>query len=331
MTLHINIMTHYVCIRKVFIKRNSLYRFQSAEIYHQSERFKKLLSIFEGSTLKELNKRLLRETKTGSHSWKIPHLSNRQVALLCVGYIRTHTQKYIPHDIINLCRFFYDLQLLPAMKNAANEEYFTGDAFSVGPFKWRFKIYPNGQKDSRKGHVILFLKLLCLSPSIQQIIYYFNITVPEANVSHCGFETAFDGHLTYGWPKLTLLLKDIQCLERMTYNVDITVLRITETNGECHKYGTKASFMQSSFIAHNYGLYRWNISDAFTINKLRNANPADKYESDMFQAIGFKWYLDLYPNGVDEEDVNHSRFYLNILSLPTNIASVIVDYTLICP
>eukprot|EP01084_Bolivina_argentea_P104816 187668_1 len=115
--------------------------------------------------IQDLNRTLLQDTKTGSYSWKIPVLSPTEIMLLLHGYFRENSLKYIPIDIINVSEIYYDLRLLHSIKNAQNEEQFYGNIFNIGTFKFRIKIYPNGQKQSRKENFMYFIKLISLSPA----------------------------------------------------------------------------------------------------------------------------------------------------------------------
>eukprot|EP01083_Nonionella_stella_P176759 619334_1 len=74
--------------------------------------------------------------------------------------------------------------------------------------------------------------------------------------------------------------------------------------------------------------YTWKITDPSLVQQMKNAKNESKWTSPTFSAGGFKWYLDVYPNGIDKSWKGYVDHFLFLAFLPPKVKSIRVRYEL---
>ena len=69
-------------------------------------------------------------------------------------------------------------------------------------------------------------------------------------------------------------------------------------------------------------------NDPYTIDDIKNALHLQRFMSPMFTVQGFKWYLEFYPNGSNDNNKGLSILYLCLAILPPKILSIELKYKL---
>ena len=82
------------------------------------------------------------------------------------------------------------------------------------------------------------------------------------------------------------------------------------------------SFIQNYF--KNDGVHRWKINDPEQVNKMLNCHCGQRFISDTFEMARLKWRFEIYPNGTDQDLKGFFIIHLRLLSLPSNIQSIVL-------
>eukprot|EP01083_Nonionella_stella_P032351 88544_1 len=70
--------------------------------------------------------------------------------------------------------------------------------------------------------------------------------------------------------------------------------------------------------------YTWKITDPSLVRSMKDAKNGYKWKSPIFSIGGFRWYLDLYPNGRNKDDNGYVQSYLFLAFLPPKVQSVAI-------
>eukprot|EP01083_Nonionella_stella_P308142 1085950_1 len=74
--------------------------------------------------------------------------------------------------------------------------------------------------------------------------------------------------------------------------------------------------------------YTWKITDTSLVQQMKNAKNKAKWNSSAFSAGGFRWYLEVNPNGTRESSLGYVKVYLYLACLPPKVKSIQIGYEL---
>eukprot|EP01083_Nonionella_stella_P147601 466041_1 len=74
--------------------------------------------------------------------------------------------------------------------------------------------------------------------------------------------------------------------------------------------------------------YTWKITDPSLVQQMKNSKNESKWSSPTFAAGGFKWYLDVYPNGLDKSVKGYVDLFLYLAFVPPKVKSIPARYEL---
>eukprot|EP01083_Nonionella_stella_P179099 634743_1 len=74
--------------------------------------------------------------------------------------------------------------------------------------------------------------------------------------------------------------------------------------------------------------YTWKNKDPSLVEQMKNAKNKLNWKSPTFSAGGFRWHLDVYPNGDRESAQGYVDVYLNLACLPPKVKSIQIGYEL---
>eukprot|EP01084_Bolivina_argentea_P069394 126272_1 len=72
--------------------------------------------------------------------------------------------------------------------------------------------------------------------------------------------------------------------------------------------------------------YKWQITDASMIKQMKNAKNEDEWSSSLFSACGFRWKLDVFPNGINTDNKGYVNFFLTLAFVPPKVKSIVVSF-----
>eukprot|EP01083_Nonionella_stella_P268579 908026_1 len=74
--------------------------------------------------------------------------------------------------------------------------------------------------------------------------------------------------------------------------------------------------------------YTWKITDPSLVKQMKNAKNTSNWISPTFSAGGFRWYLEVNPNGTRESSLGYVKVYLYLACLPPKVKSIQIGYEL---
>eukprot|EP01084_Bolivina_argentea_P069397 126276_1 len=73
--------------------------------------------------------------------------------------------------------------------------------------------------------------------------------------------------------------------------------------------------------------YQWQITDPSMVQQMKNAKNTKRWCSPIFSASGFRWKLDVCPNGNLVDNKGCVNFFLRLVFLPPKVKSIVVAFT----
>merc|ERR1712176_422857 len=70
------------------------------------------------------------------------------------------------------------------------------------------------------------------------------------------------------------------------------------------------------------GSYTWKITDPSLLQQIKSAKPGNEFKSDKFSLFGFKWYLELNPNGINHSRKGNVSIFLYLMASSPKIHSL---------
>ena len=106
------------------------------------------------------------------HSWTLPSISRRSKYLLCHGFVRSNSHRYVMDDIIHLFADYYcpDSFTIDDIKHAKCKSKFITPIFILKSLKIYLQIYPNGYGPVTEGNIIIFACLAAFPPQISKLM-----------------------------------------------------------------------------------------------------------------------------------------------------------------
>ncbi|KAI9080403.1 hypothetical protein K1719_037797 [Acacia pycnantha] len=216
------------------------------------------------------------------------------------------------------CHCLFKIESFSSLSKASVENY-TSEEFEAGGYQWTLSIYPTGnKKKDGQDHISAYLNLTVSSSSSfpvgWEVNAIVNLFVYDFLRDECfSYQDASTRHfhkLQTGWgiskfvdlvsfkdPSNGFLIEDA-CV----FGAEIFVIK-------------PPSNQEYLSMIHEPPLlyYRWKF-DNFS------RRYSDNYESELFRAGNYRWYLNFYPNGHGEGEGNSVSLFLNVVtsSIPSN-------------
>eukprot|EP01083_Nonionella_stella_P272332 923405_1 len=70
--------------------------------------------------------------------------------------------------------------------------------------------------------------------------------------------------------------------------------------------------------------YTWKMTDPSLIRSMKHAKNGSQCKSPIFSIGGFRWYLDVFPNGHNKDHNGYVQLYLNLAFLPPKVKSICI-------
>eukprot|EP01083_Nonionella_stella_P106065 305548_1 len=239
-----------------------------------------------------------------------------------------------------------DMNTIKSIKESQPAAMFLSDFFVLHGFKWFLELYPKGQvaSDNNDGNdVNLYLTLLSIPPNLNSVSLSFELCLEERNAKYGAFEQMGSKCMSYGWPSNILKTADLITLNEMTFAVHITLIDTYDDKGYALQYDTNDDDIKeptpldvqvqdkaiSGAITLPMSSYQWLISDASFISKIKNAQNADYFPSQIFMLHSLKWVMQICPNGSSPNREGYFNWYLHLASLSTKISKLYVFYRIL--
>eukprot|EP01083_Nonionella_stella_P032352 88547_1 len=74
--------------------------------------------------------------------------------------------------------------------------------------------------------------------------------------------------------------------------------------------------------------YTWKITDPSLVRSMKNAKFKSYWKSPVFSFGGFKWYLNVYPNGNKRNSNGYVELFLQLAFLPPKVKALQIQQKL---
>eukprot|EP01084_Bolivina_argentea_P269717 458455_1 len=239
---------------------------------------------------------------TSNIEWRLPSMTLTETELICCGFPKHFINIHIPSEVIELC-FMYLFDAYDPISSI--QSYYTikleSNIIQMDMFRWQLCLEMNTDDYEQTTHMILWMRLLSLSPMIDEIYAYLRC---DCNMyKHLiGFRLGWDKDNLMSWShkqmqqlifvenlessELSYILSYIQ---HLTFNVEFALLNVSISNSK-------------KITAPNYIDYQFQseylprrICDYF-IWKFHSDLVKSVIKSDIFEMHGFQWQLQLKYN-----------------------------------
>eukprot|EP01083_Nonionella_stella_P011349 32260_1 len=229
-----------------------------------------------------------------------------------------------------------DTNTIHQIQNAQRGIDICSDFFGLHSFIWYLELYPLGMdKDNESSDVDLYLTLASLPPTVSSIAFKYELYLKETDTKFESF-TQFDTNgMSEGWPTYKLTHDTLQNVldidTTCTISATVSLVDIYDHNGNVitTSYIENHIDIKERALSHKSERYTWKIDDGELVGAIKSAaSGCDGYKSDVFMLHGFRWLMEIYPNGNTPESKGSFKWYLNLLSLSSTIQRVSFYYEL---
>ena len=173
------------------------------------------------------------EDALACYQWRLPKFQPSQIEMLCSGFIRQHTNTFIPNDIIGVMVHYVFDNIVHNIKMSKNLDVFESGIFEYKSCKFCLIFYPKGENewemDNEKSKSRLNVKIMWLSApeEIRHIEASFSFNFAEKFISICKDK---DEMIIFGYRGSTssilydadMSIDQINHLNSFTFNLFIT-------------------------------------------------------------------------------------------------------------
>eukprot|EP01084_Bolivina_argentea_P048014 88500_1 len=116
--------------------------------------------------------------------------------------------------------FVWKVTNFNVIKKAETNVKFKSDSFEMHGAKWHLDCYPNGDRKTNEGRVVIYLCCSKLPNYTKEMEVYNEFSIVEANWTHETTQKYSQDHLNWGWEK-TITNKKLQSLTSFTITCSI--------------------------------------------------------------------------------------------------------------
>ena len=260
---------------------------------------------------------------------KADYLDDR-TQLIMHGYFHQYSSYIIPLDIIHLTTLFVDDHfmlirgghqwyiegdLLTQMKSASRTQKFVSNRFKICELEWQIEIYPNGKKNDDESSVKVYIKLLSLPSSWKHFFARIRVICNETKTSFTWI-SKFVKNYKAGWHDNSMRLEEIQHLEKLSFTVSATILKIILNDNDQILYKKKTTKPINASI-------NWKINEEI-LNKIKVAHNGKRFESPIYNDV---WCLRIIPNSSKQEDKGWCQISLQLCGpLPVHVQNMKINW-----
>lgn len=191
-----------------------------------------------------------------------------------------------------------------------------------------FMNYSGFSKREKDNMAELYLCLLTESPFAIGVRY--SLSLLEANVQ-CKDKSVFQSYTSGSnqywyrkWKCESVTTEHLRKLESLTFQCKISSLRLLDVMNTGMALTNYPKRPRASVMPSMTDSYTWSIEDPVTIKKMCAAPNVHGFSSPIFEMHGFKWFLNIYPNGSQTDRKGQVTVTLNLASIPKADMKVLV-------
>eukprot|EP01084_Bolivina_argentea_P243838 408669_1 len=221
-----------------------------------------------------------------------------------------------------------DNLIVSKLKRVSNVHCCVSPIFSAfGCFKWYIGFWPNGSRESRAGHINLYLNCTSFESLTLSIVVRYTLTL--SNIQTNTFYHAFTCDANcWGRVKWMPQTTNINCLNIFDFNVNIELIDVYD-NGEVitNKFINNNSLLnKTKKIIVPSQIIEWKIPPNKIFNNDNIYINGEGIYGPNFEMHGMLWYISLFINGKNKNNEGNVEICINNLELPTRESIVCIRY-----
>ena len=231
-----------------------------------------------------------------------------------------------------------DTAILQKLKTG--EQYTVrSDFFRIGSLKWNLQLCANGYAGSSMNESDLFLTLASLPPNTSRIATRAELTVDGIKYPRYLMLNYTQQSASWGWTEIFETNRDdMKECDNIKLSVDICIIDIFDkldnnitdlfVDTELNKYrnGTDSVYAETLDFEMKIYEYLWNINDDAVIEEIMKCPNGKHFDSPIFRLKGLKWFIKIFPNGDEIDDLGNFDACLHLISLPKEIIRINIWY-----
>eukprot|EP01084_Bolivina_argentea_P234272 394400_1 len=211
--------------------------------------------------------------------------------------------------------------ILSSIQNAYPDQWFSSPIFEFGKFKMTLTFSPNnhGTEDS-----VLYIRITSFPDNINKLRLKAYFCIIETNTKYIDDNLSlFPGGELIGWPNGLLHKTQLQKLDRLSFKIEFTIYEIFDKNDRIiSNYIEKLSIENNQLIELPIAIYEWKLFDINMIKKIHLCKNVMSLISNILIMGPFKYYLAIYPDGINKKTKGKLCFGLKLLYVPPILSKV---------
>eukprot|EP01083_Nonionella_stella_P110755 324324_1 len=277
-------------------------------------------------------------------TWTIPSIHASQVEITVHGYWRRHTRVYLDPDVMRLCAAYLRRNALSNTSRYRPGESIHSQPFIIGGLRWMMKIYPTGTANGSLHRAFcICLYLMSMPAKIDRVTLFYQVEAHGAVESDVLYLDNSDSCkrnvLLSTLPSQTYRpLGDMTDVSHLSVVLTLNIIDRFDDGAEGHVIGNKQVVPSLPLY---YDGHQWTVSDTQTMDQIKSATigSGQHFCSPIFVLFGLKWFIDVYPDGIQQldrfsarnrytKDKGNFRFFLHLVSMPSNVRRIFFEYEL---
>ena len=234
-----------------------------------------------------------------------------------------------------------DKATINRIKCAKDGNVFISPIFELYNLHFVIEFYPEAiktEKEKEKDDMsAIYISLLSIPEKVHSMLLGYTIKLKETNTEDSGFVQFHDQSTSIGWSRcMAPHSNTVKNLNQFSIQIELNLF---------HIYSKKSQIITSQFVNNNHhnndiieygkkvdvelGTYQWVINDVNLIKQLKEAQHSEFFRSPLFSMHGFKFFMQITPNGANPSDEGNFGCFLYVASLPPNISKITLIYELL--
>eukprot|EP01083_Nonionella_stella_P214841 773770_1 len=223
------------------------------------------------------------------------------------------------------------------IRKAEEGTVFISKVFELFHLKFVMEFYPISHKTDTQTEDVsaLYISLLSMPSRVYSISLGYTLRLKETNTEDSNFVVFQDSSTSIGWSRhVAPDAQVVRTIDSLTFEVELDLLDIYDQDGHfivnqfVDAEHTHDEVQFGKEIDISLARHEWMIQDTHMIKKLRKASHSEFFRSPLFCLQGFKFFMQITPNGANPSDIGNFGCFLYIASLPPHVWKITLYYEL---
>ena len=220
--------------------------------------------------------------------------------------------------------------LISNMLSAYPAELFESNIFKIANLKWQILLYPNGEKQQRKGNVKIYIRLVEFPEELSTICTAFTIQCDNTMSANTNIKKFIKSADIWGWSNKTLLLSKWRSMKLKNISITISLkIQYIEVLKDCNYlniYNLPQPQLSKTDNYKNKYSFNYNINSD-TMLLIKSCDNGQRFLSPIFGGL---WRLECNPKGQDASTNGYFGVFLVLCHFPPYISRSTVRSSISC-